>query len=277
MHRWGSLIVRSASSLRTPSRVRSTVLRTYSTNDNAAIKVSEKTMRRFWKTATVHEMEGKLTVALDGRPIKTPDGQKILLTSGQRPLAGLLAAEWDSQARVLKTHSLPLTSLVARAIDGFSKENGEEKKEAIERLMKYLDTDAVCFHEEFPESLVKLQTQYWDPIIAWARKEFNVTIRKQEGILATGQPEETHQAMRSIVESLSPLELAAFERATMVTKSFLTALALVKRAISLEHAAQAAHVEVNWQIERWGEVEDTHDVDREEVRRQLGSCVCALL
>ena len=46
------------------------------------------------------------------------------------------------------------------------------------------------------------------------------------------------------------------ERATYVTKSFLIALALVRGRIDVEQAAQAAHVEVNSQIERWGEVED---------------------
>ena len=49
---------------------------------------------------------------------------------------------------------------------------------------------------------------------------------------------------------------AAMERATYTSKSFLIALALVKKHITAEHAAQLAHVEVNSQIEKWGEVED---------------------
>jgi len=32
-------------------------------------------------------------------------------------------------------------------------------------------------------------------------------------------------------------------------------------------------VEVVWQTGRWGEVEDTHDVEKEDVRRQLASAV----
>lgn len=46
------------------------------------------------------------------------------------------------------------------------------------------------------------------------------------------------------------------ERATYTSKSFLIGLALVKRHITAEQAAQASHVEVNSQIETWGEVED---------------------
>jgi chaperone required for assembly of F1-ATPase len=48
----------------------------------------------------------------------------------------------------------------------------------------------------------------------------------------------------------------AMERATYVTKSFLIALALVKRHLTVEDAAVAAQVEVSSQIQRWGEVED---------------------
>lgn len=48
----------------------------------------------------------------------------------------------------------------------------------------------------------------------------------------------------------------AMERATYVTKSFLIALALVKRHLTAEQASLAARVEVASQIERWGEVED---------------------
>jgi hypothetical protein len=43
---------------------------------------------------------------------------------------------------------------------------------------------------------------------------------------------------------------------TYVTKSFLIALALVKRHLTVEDAAAAAQVEVSSQIQRWGEVED---------------------
>lgn len=46
------------------------------------------------------------------------------------------------------------------------------------------------------------------------------------------------------------------ERAVYTSKSFIIALALIKRQITAEQAAQASHVEVNSQIEKWGEVED---------------------
>jgi len=47
------------------------------------------------------------------------------------------------------------------------------------------------------------------------------------------------------------------ERVTHVTKSFVIALALVKQHLTVEQASLAARVEVESQIERWGEVEDS--------------------
>lgn len=41
----------------------------------------------------------------------------------------------------------------------------------------------------------------------------------------------------------------------------------------VEEAARAASIEVDWQTGNWGEVEDTHDVDKEDLRRHLGSVV----
>lgn len=52
----------------------------------------------------------------------------------------------------------------------------------------------------------------------------------------------------------------AMERATYTTKSFLIALALVKKQLSIEQAAKAAQIEVDSQIQRWGEVEDCEHV-----------------
>jgi hypothetical protein len=50
--------------------------------------------------------------------------------------------------------------------------------------------------------------------------------------------------------------VTAMERATQTTKSFIIALALVKKHLTVEEAALAAQVEVASQIQRWGEVED---------------------
>ena len=41
----------------------------------------------------------------------------------------------------------------------------------------------------------------------------------------------------------------------------------------IDEACEACSLEVRWQTGRWGEVEDSHDVEREDLRRQFGSVV----
>ncbi len=45
------------------------------------------------------------------------------------------------------------------------------------------------------------------------------------------------------------------------------------KKFGVEEAARLASIEVDWQTRRWGEVEDTHDVEKVDLRRQLGSVV----
>lgn len=46
-----------------------------------------------------------------------------------------------------------------------------------------------------------------------------------------------------------------------------------REVYGVEKVAKAASTEVDWQTGMWGAVEDTHDVDREDIGRQLGSVV----
>jgi ATP synthase F1 complex assembly factor 2 len=123
--------------------------------------------------------------------------------------------------------------------------------------MSYLDTDTICFHEDFPEILVKLQDEHWKPILKWIEKQYDVELKVTDGIFQVEQPHRTKDTLRKLVDGMDALELAALERAVISSKSFLIGLALVKRGITVEQAAQATHVEVNSQIDRWGEVEDS--------------------
>ena len=63
--------------------------------------------------------------------------------------------------------------------------------------------------------------------------------------------------------SLSPVDIVhygfflAMERATYGSKSLIIALALIKNHLTVEEAALAATVEINSQVERWGEMEES--------------------
>ncbi|KAI5479617.1 ATP synthase mitochondrial f1 complex assembly factor 2 [Pseudohyphozyma bogoriensis] len=236
---------------------------------------AEKLLKRFWKTVAVEKKpDGHYGVMLDKRTLKTPGGKPLLLKDHQLPVAVLIADEWENQYAVLKPHALPMTSITARALDGL---HDASLREAVSKdLLRYLDTDTVCFHEEFPRALVKLQDEHWKPLLAWVSKTFDVEVKVYEGILGTKQPKETMEKLGAVVSQYDQFKLAAFERAVLASKSYLIALALVEGYFTTDEAAKAAHVEVQSQIDRWGEVEDTHDVDHQDVRVRLGSAALML-
>ena len=88
------------------------------------------TLNRFWKTVDVAESNGKalvciderwdeltanlptgiLTVTLDGRPLRTPEGAKLEIPKSHRLLAALIATEWENQEKLIKPHALPMVS-----------------------------------------------------------------------------------------------------------------------------------------------------------------------
>ncbi|GAA6057457.1 hypothetical protein JCM3770_000771 [Rhodotorula araucariae] len=236
---------------------------------NTQTNQAEKQMRRFWKSVGLEARDDHYAVLLDQRTLKTPGGTQLLVPKERMPVALCIADEWENQTTVLKPHTLPMTSIAARALDGLKTD--EMRKDVVAYLLRYLDTDTVCFHESFPERLTKLQDAHWKPLIEWVEKTYGVDIVLYEGILNTKQRDATILKLGSVVSSFDHFKLAAFERAVLASKSFLIALGLVDGHLSVEEAAKAAHVEVQSQIDRWGEVEDTHDVDHHDVRVRLGS------
>ncbi|BGP37848.1 ATP synthase mitochondrial F1 complex assembly factor 2 [Rhodotorula kratochvilovae] len=253
------------------ARCASTVAPPASTPDaaNTQTNQAEKQMRRFWKSVGLEAREDNYAVLLDKRTLKTPGGAQLLVPKERLPVALCIADEWENQTTVLKPHTLPMTSIAARALDGLQTE--EMRKEVVAYLLRYLDTDTVCFHESFPERLTRLQDAHWKPLIAWVEKTYDVKIELYEGILNTKQRDSTILKLGSVASGFDHFKLAAFERAVLASKSYLIALALVEGHLSVDEAAHAAHVEVQSQIDRWGEVEDTHDVDNQDVRVRLGA------
>jgi len=243
-------------------------------NHDAADDKNKVIMKRFWKNVGIEKRGDNLAVTLDRINLKTPAGSPLLVPADRPLIAAIIASEWDSQEIITKAHALPMTSIVSRTIDDLAE--GPHRHVLEEELLNFLNTDTICFFHDEPEPLHRLQTQYWVPLHKWARETFDVEIKVSNSILSVRQPAETRAKLQKVLQALDAWELAALERVTNSTKSLFIALAVVKKHLTVEEAALTACVEVNSQIERWGEVEDTHDVDYQDVRRQLGSAALIL-
>ncbi|KAI8813804.1 hypothetical protein BJ742DRAFT_787508 [Cladochytrium replicatum] len=262
-------------SLWIPLRRSSTSATGDASNANS-IKTSAPTIKRFWKTATFGaDDDGSHFVALDSRKLRTPDGKPVRIDAERYGLAAAIAAEWEKQDKMLKPTSLPLTGIIMRALDSFS--DSTEVTKAIDNVCRFIHTDSICYMHDFPDKLLELQDERWKPLIQWTLDTYGAELKTTMGIFSVKQSDETVSKLRAIVESFDPIKLAAFEKAVLTTKSFVIGLALAERRITVEEAVNAARVELDAQISRWGEVEDSHDVDHADMTRQLGAVACAFI
>lgn len=232
-------------------------------------------MNRFWKNVELAATPQGYAILLDSRPLKTPLGTPVAIPHSHHVLALLTAAEWEGQDKVLKSYTLPMTSIVVRALDSFA--DPLIRSGVVSNVMNYVDTDSICYFQDYPSSFVKLQDDHWKPIHQWLERTYSIKIATTESIVRIKQSQQAHDTFRALADGFDNIKLAAFEKAVLRSKSFMIALALVEGAISVSQAEAAARLEVMQQINRWGEVEDAHDIDQADMRKQLGAARCALI
>ncbi|RYP72815.1 hypothetical protein DL771_003999 [Monosporascus sp. 5C6A] len=185
------------------------------------------------------------------------------------------------------------------------------RRSIVRTVLRYLDTDSLLCWAPPPQrgtdelggpSLRDAQRSAAERVVGflgahvWPGVEIEPVL-DGESILPRGQRPGTRQVIEGWVSGLDAWELAGLERAVLASKSLLGAVRLLvewseghagigagvaaetgdgrerEKKFGVEEAARLASIEVDWQTRQWGEVEDTHDVEKEDLRSQLGSVV----
>ena len=202
-------------------------------------------VKRFYLEAAVGEADGRFQVLLDGRVARTP--AKNPLTVPTAGLADAIAAEWAAQGEKLAPASMPLTRLAHSALDGVAL----KLDETIAEIASYASSDLVCYRALEPEVLAQRQAAAFDPVLAFAERDLGARFVLSGGILHTPQPEASLAAVRAAIPR-EPFAVTALHALTSLSGSVLIALRLARAATTAEDAWAAAHVDEDFQIERWG-------------------------
>jgi chaperone required for assembly of F1-ATPase len=217
-------------------------------------------VKRFWMQAAAVAESGGWSIALDGKPLRTP-GRKPLVVPSER-LAQAIAQEWNDAGETVDPRAMPLTGLANAAIDRV-----EPNPEAFAAgLAKYGESDLACYRAETPRKLVARQEESWDALLAWARRRFDVDFRTTCGIVHVPQPDATVSRLANAVASLDPFRLAALSPLVTISGSLLAALAVVEAQLTPEQAWAAVTIDEQWQREQWGE--DAEAAAALEMRRR---------
>ncbi|MCB1521053.1 MAG: ATPase [Hyphomicrobiaceae bacterium] len=224
--------------------------------------------KRFYSRAQVVRQDGLHALALDGRLARTPG--KALLAVAPEPLAVAIAAEWAAQGDVIDPETMPLTRITNTAIDGVT---GIEADVAAD-IVAFAASDLVCYRAETPPELTRRQAAAWDPVLDWAARRLGAHFVLASGVMPVVQPADALERVASHIGAACALELSALHVMTTLTGSALIALAHADAALDVADAWRRAHVDEDWQIERWGADEEA--AARREMRwrdMQAASCI----
>eukprot|EP01116_Phalansterium_solitarium_P014363 TRINITY_DN31995_c0_g1_i1.p1 TRINITY_DN31995_c0_g1~~TRINITY_DN31995_c0_g1_i1.p1 ORF type:complete len:311 (+),score=97.72 TRINITY_DN31995_c0_g1_i1:94-1026(+) len=215
---------------------------------------------RWYKAASVEPFkranESGYLVLLDGRVIKTPKDNRLLLPTKELALA--IAAEWEMQGKNILPAEMPLMTLAATALDQVPERRGV----VVDSLMSHLKTDSVCIREE-DERVAERQAALHDPLIKWFSSFFKLPpVQVTQLFAPASYPPETMHGLQWLLFQQDDWTLAGLDSLTHNTKSLILSLALWHGAISLEDGIKAARVEEDWSVDQYGEVPGGHDVDR---------------
>lgn len=203
-------------------------------------------MRRFWKEVTVEQGDGGWAVQLDGRSVRTP--ARASLSVPNRALADAIADEWRSVGNEVDPRSMPLTGFANAAIDRVA----PDRQAFAAGLGRYAEADLACYRSEWPPELVECQEQRWDPLLAWARRRFDVDFATTSGLLHVPQPPATVDRLAHAASALDPFRLAGLSSLVTIGGSLIAGLAVLEKAISTDEAWAAVSIDERWQLEQWG-------------------------
>jgi chaperone required for assembly of F1-ATPase len=236
----------------------------------AQANMRPQAVKRFYKAAGIEEETGRFVLSLDGRRARTPGRNFVAAQS--RPLMLRVAEEWNRQRETIDPPDMPLTRLLNSAIDGVARTMAETRAD----IARYAGSDLLCYRAEEPDTLVARQAQSLDSVLRWAQEALGARLIVTAGLMHVSQPAEALAAISAALDAYDdPIELAALSVMTTLTGSVLLALAVARQFLSADAAWQAAHVDEDFQAERWGADAEAL-AQREARRREFDAAALAL-
>ena len=221
-------------------------------------------MRRFYKEVSVAPQDGGLAVLLDGRPVRTPGGNSLVLPSEK--LASAIAEEWRAQGEEIVATAMPLLRLADTVIDGVV----ANRDDVIGAILRFGENDLLCYRAHQPPELVTRQKAGWDPVLDWVAEKHGANMRVAGGLTHVDQPAETLAALRRALEGFDAFTLGALHVIASITGSTILALAVAEGHIPGPRAFALSRIDETYQAEKWGEDAEaakraaalTHELDK---------------
>ncbi len=226
-------------------------------------------MKRVYKLASYTKTEDGYVIQLDGKTVKTTTAQP--LAAPNRAIADAIVKEWSEQGDTIVADSMPVTQILTTAIDRM-----RDRAAITKQLLKYLDTDLLCYRIKEPVDLSKRQKEVWDHWLTWFDEHFESPLEVTYGIEALTQDADTHKQIWNYLEALDEYYFAVLQIVTSLTGSIVLGLAFLEHEATPEDIYNAAELEEIYHAEIANEAEYGADPVQERrqntLRRELASC-----
>jgi len=204
-------------------------------------------MKRVYKTVATRPAAGGWGVSLDGRTLRTPAKNELILPT--EALATAIAAEWDGQQDEIRPATMPLMRLAATAID----RTAPQRSRVVDEVAAYAGSDLVCYRADQPPALAARQHAVWQKLIDWATVRYDAALAVTAGIVPVRQSAGALAAFAAAVAAQDDFRLTALHSLTASCGSLVIALALLEGRLDAAAAFAASQLDETFQIEAWGE------------------------
>lgn len=129
------------------------------------------------------------------------------------------------------------------------------KLKFVNSLMRYAETDLICYWESEPKDLYSLQEHNWKNIFDLLKHEklnFKFTTR----IIPIKQKQKTLYLLREKISNLSNLELGSLMITTEISGSVLLSFLFIKNKINSNRLFENCYLHHEWQSKKWGIVNE---------------------
>lgn len=216
-------------------------------------------MKRVYKLASSTKTEDGFVLQLDGKSVKTPLGQP--LASPNKTLADSIVQEWAGQGDEIVPDSMPMTQMLTTALDG-----SRERDAMTKAILKYLDTDLLCYRVKQPEELAKRQKEIWDRWLVWFDEHFESPLETTFGLDALKQSDKTHKQIWNYIEALDEYYFSVLQVVTSISGSIVLALAFLEHEANEDDVFAASELEEIYHAELANEA--VHGADPVQEKRQ---------
>lgn len=206
--------------------------------------------RRFWTGAEARETGEGWQVFLDGRALRTPGKQALILPT--RALAEGIAAEWQAQGEFIRPETMPLTRAANSAIERVA----PQRAGVAAMLADYAGTDLLSHRAEQPRALVEAQAAQWQPLLDWLADRHGARLAVTAGIMPVAQDPAALARLGEVVAGFGPFGLTALHDLVTLPGSLVLGLAVVDGRLTAREAHRLSRLDEAHQAALWGRDEE---------------------